>query len=123
MGSKQPISSSISQIPSLDHKPQELSSSVLPDSTKHYNMREIHRQVLDSTSITMANMNPTGEKVAIKKIDKGYLINDFLKKTSQARMACSIAIWIIQISPRRMNGSKMTRSILWSWNMLISPRI
>lgn len=80
MGSKQPISSSISQIPSLDHKPQELSSSVLPDSTKYYNMREIHRQVLDSTSITMANMNPTGEKVAIKKIDKGYLINDFLKE-------------------------------------------
>jgi len=91
MGSKlQPISLPTSQTLNLDPLSLESPSQTHHESepTKYYNMREIHREVLASTSVTLANMHPTGERVAIKKIYKEYLVNDFLKE--QAKQECQL---------------------------------
>jgi serine/threonine protein kinase len=56
------------------------------DFSKYYNIHEVYREEMAPTSISIANMHPTGEKVAIKKIFKNALINDFQRK--QARQEC-----------------------------------
>jgi len=62
------------------------------DPIKYYNMREIYREELAPTSVSFANMWPSGEKVAIKKIFKDYLINDFLRNQAlqECQLTCSL---------------------------------
>jgi len=56
------------------------------DMSKFYNTHEIYRVDLAPTSVSTANLCSTGERVAIKKIFKSYLVNDFQRK--QAIQEC-----------------------------------
>lgn len=62
------------------------------DPIKYYNVREFYREELAPTSVSFANMWPSGEKVAIKKIFKDYLINDFLQHQAlqECQLTCSL---------------------------------
>jgi len=62
------------------------------DPIKYYNVREFYREELAPTSVSFANIWPSGKKVAIKKIFKDYLINDFLRNQAlqECQLTCSL---------------------------------
>jgi len=58
------------------------------DISQYHDIHEIYREELAPTSVSIATMQSTGQKVALKKIYKSCLINDFQKR--QAIQECTL---------------------------------